>query len=251
MIRFERYGRYAIVTLDRADARNAINRALEQALYDALEAIDRDSGLSVGIIAANGPIFCSGADLKEIKEQGNPRGGAPSRESIVSRPHVKPLIAAVDGPALGGGAELVLACDLIVASTAAKFALPEVRWGLLASGGGMFRLPRIIPKRIALQLLLTGEPISAERAYSLGMVNELTEPGQALSRAVALAEQIANNGPLAVRLTRQVVEETAVMNERESWVVSRRVVAQNFSSHDAQEGPRAYAEKRKPEWTGQ
>jgi enoyl-CoA hydratase len=250
MIKVERQDHVAIVTLDRPDARNAINRALEEALFRALEEIDRDSAIRVGVIAAIGPVFSSGADLKEISASGNPRADNPTRESIVSRSHVKPLIAAVDGPALGGGAELVLSCDLVVASTAAKFALPEVRWGLLASGGGVFRLSRLVPKRVALQLLLTGASISAQRGYELGLVNEVTDPGGALAGALALAKRIAENGPLAVQLTRQLVEETAFLDEREAWVRSRRVVAENFESQDAREGPRAFAEKRKPNWTG-
>jgi enoyl-CoA hydratase len=248
MLNVERRGAVAILTLDRPEARNAINRALEQALYDALEAVDQDPEIRVGIIAASGPIFSAGADLKEIREQGNPRSGAMQRESIVSREHVKPLIAAIEGPALGGGAEIVLACDLVVAARGAKFALPEVRWGLMASGGAMFRLPRVIPKRIALQLLLTGASLTAERAYALGMINELTVPGDALKIALQLAEVIAENGPLAVQRTREIVELTATMSERDAWKASRRAVEQNFASDDAKEGPLAFAEKRKPRW---
>ena len=251
MLIVEKRGYCSIVTLDRVEAGNAINRALEQALFDALEAIDRDETCRVGIIAANGPIFCAGADLKEVREKGNPRGtDAPARESIVSRAHVKPLIAAVDGAALGGGMEIVLSCDMIVASTAAKFALSEVRWGLLASGGGMFRLARRLPRPIAAQILLTGAPITAERGYALGFVNELFEPGQALAGAMEIADRIAQNGPLAVRLTRKVMEDSAFMTEAEAWALSRETVARNFASQDAKEGPRAFAEKRAPIWTG-
>ncbi|WP_016744866.1 enoyl-CoA hydratase-related protein [Rhizorhabdus wittichii] len=251
MINFEKRGGCAIVTLARPEARNAISRALEQALYDALEEVDRDSDIRVGIVAAEGPIFCAGADLKEVGKKGNPRGeGAPKRESIVSRTHVKPLIAAVDGPALGGGMEIVLACDMVVASTAASFALSEVRWGLLAAGGGMFRLPRRLPRQIATQMLLTGAPLSAERAYALGFVNELTEAGGALEGALMIARKIAENGPLAVALSRQVMEDTVFLDEAAAWKISREVVARNFASHDAREGPRAFAERRRPEWKG-
>lgn len=251
MINFEKRGGCAIVTLARPEARNAISRALEQALYDALEEVDRDSEICVGIVAAEGPIFCAGADLKEVGKKGNPRGeDAPKRESIVSRTHVKPLIAAVDGPALGGGMEIVLACDMVVASTAASFALSEVRWGLLAAGGGMFRLPRRLPRQIATQMLLTGAPLSAERAYALGFVNELTEAGGALEGALMIARKIAENGPLAVALSRQVMEDTVFLDEAAAWKISREVVARNFASHDAREGPRAFAERRRPEWKG-
>lgn len=250
MVRYERRGAVAIVTLDRPDARNAISRALEQALFDALEQIDQDPDVRVGIIAAEGATFCAGADLKEVGSHGNPRDSAPKRESIVSRTHAKPLIAAVDGGAFGGGMEIILSCDMTVASRAAKFALSEVRWGLMPSGGGMFRLPRVLPRQIALQMLLTGAPISAERGYALGFVNELTEPGEALAGALRIAEQIAANGPLAIRLTREVAERSALLNEADSWALSRELVARNFDSADAKEGPRAFAEKRTPQWVG-
>lgn len=251
MIRFEREGPVGIVTLARPEARNAINREFEQQLYDALEMIDADPALSVGVIAAEGPIFSAGADLKEVNSKGNPRGDdAPKRESIVSRTHAKPLIAAVDGPAYGGGMELVLACDMIVASRNAKFALSEVRWGLLPSGGGMFRLPRRLPSQVALQMLLTGRTISAERSYELGLVNELAEPGAALAGALDIANAIAANGPLAVRLTMEMVRDSAFLDETSAWSLSRKLVARNFESEDAKEGPRAFAEKRAPQWTG-
>lgn len=250
MIRYERRGHVGIATLARPDARNAINRALEQSLYEALERIDADPEIRVGIVAADGDIFCAGADLKEVGDKGNPRDGAPRRETIVSRRHAKPLIAAVDGPAYGGGMELALACDMIIASRRAKFALSEVRWGLLPSGGGMFRLPRVVPRQIALQMLLSGASISAERAYQVGLVNELVDAGAALDAAVALAETIAANGPLAVQLTMRMVEQSAHLDEAGCWALSRDIVAQNFASADAKEGPRAFAEKRKPEWSG-
>lgn len=253
MIEFERRGHVAIVTLNRPEARNAISRALEQALFDALEAIDADPDIWVGVLAANGSTFCAGADLKEINAKGGPPSAvqsseAPKRESIVSRAHVKPLIAAVEGPAMGGGAELVLTCDLIVASSAAKFGLPEVRWGLLASGGGMFRLPRAMPKHIAMQLALTGDSIDAKRAYDVGFVNILVEPGLALTAALSMADRIAANGPLAVQSTRRVMEETMFMNEADAWAQSRAAVKTNFATSDAKEGPRAFAEKRPPQW---
>ncbi len=251
MIEFEKRGAVGIVTLNRPDARNAINAELEQALFDALEAIDADRDLRAGVIAANGPVFCSGADLKQVNASGNPTGAdRPKRETIVSRTHVKPLVAAVQGPAFGGGLEIVLACDMVVAAHDAKFALSEVRWGLMASGGGMFRLPRRLPRNVANQMLFTGGTISAERAWQLGLVNELTDSAEVRGRAVAMAEAVAANGPLAVSLTRRVVEEAALLDERECWELSRRLVARNFASADAKEGPRAFAEKRVPRWTG-
>jgi len=139
---------------------------------------------------------------------------------------------------------------MVVAAEAAKFALSEVRWGLLASGGGMFRLPRRLPRNVANQMLFTGGALSARRCYDLGLVNELAEAEEVLPRAVAMAEAVAANGPLAVRLTRQAIEETALLDERASWELSRRLVARNFASSDAMEGPRAFAGKRMPVWTG-
>lgn len=251
MVRFERRGHVGIATLNRPAAKNAINRELEEELFQALERIDSDPGLRVGIIAAEGDIFCAGADLKEVKEKGNPRGvGTPARESIVSRAHAKPLIAAVDGPAYGGGMELILACDIVVASSKAKFALSEVRWGLLPSGGGMFRLPRVLPHNIALQMLLTGGSMTAGRAHALGWVNELAEPGEALNEALRIADVIAANGPLAVQRTLQLVEASAHLSEPDLWTLSRKLVAENFRSGDALEGPRAFVEKRPPKWKG-
>lgn len=250
MVRFERRGNIGIVTLARPEARNAISRALEEALYRALEEIDADPEIRVGVLAADGDVFCAGADLKDVNDSGNPRGDAPARESIVSRSHVKPLIAAVDGPAYGGGMELMLACDMIVASRRAKFALSEARWGLLPSGGGMFRLPRAVPRPIALQMLLTGATVTAERAHQVGLVNTLTEPGEALDAALALADAISGNGPLAVRSILKMVNESAHLDETAAWALSRKLVEDNFATHDAREGPRAFAEKRQPIWTG-
>lgn len=252
MIKFEEDGAVAIITLDRPDARNAINSELEQALYDALERVEHDPAFRAGVIAANGPVFCSGADLKQVNTSGNPavRTDKPKRPSIVSRTHTKPLIAAVDGPAFGGGLEIILSCDMVVASDNAKFALSEVRWGLLASGGGMFRLPRRLPRNIANQMLFTGGTISARRAYDLGLVNELTEAGGPRAAALAMAQAVAANGPLAVALSRQVIEQSALLDEAQSWELSRALVARNFESADAKEGPRAFAEKRSPNWTG-
>ncbi|SCW81207.1 enoyl-CoA hydratase [Sphingobium faniae] len=252
MVEFEREDAVAIITLNRPEARNAINRELEQALYDVLEQIDADDSIRAAVIAANGPVFCSGADLKQVNRNGNPTGeDRLRRDTIVSRAHAKPLIAAVDGPAYGGGFEIVLNCDLVVASTTAKFALSEVRWGLLASGGGMFRLPRKLPENIARQMLYTGAPIGAERLHALGLVNELTGQGDARARAIELATAIAANGPLALRLTSEMMERSALLDEAGCWALSRELVARNFESHDAREGPRAFAEKRAPQWRGE
>lgn len=252
MIIFEVVGKVAVITLNRPDARNAINPELEQALYDALEKIEHDSNCHAGVIAANGPVYCAGADLKHVNSsEGASNKDEPlQRPTIVSRTHVKPLIAAVDGPAYGGGLEIILSCDMVVASNTAKFALSEVRWGLLPSGGGAFRLPQRLPRNVANQMLFTGGTIQAKRAYELGLVNELVEPGQVRSKALEMAELVAANGPLAIALTREVMEKSSLLNEDQCWKLSRGAVARNFKSNDANEGPRAFAEKRKPNWTG-
>lgn len=252
MVEFEQRGHVAIVTLNRPEAKNAINRALEQALFDALERIDHDPGIRVGIVTARGETFCAGADLKERSNQvaGDKQAAIapPARESIVSRPHAKPLIAAVEGAAIGGGLEIVLACDLLVASRTATFSLPEVKWGQLATGGGLFRLPRVVPKRIALELAITASRLDAERAYSVGLVNVLCPPGEALDQAVLMAERIAANGPLAVRFTREVMEATVHSSETDAWRITREAAERNRQSEDAKEGPLAFAEKRPPRW---
>lgn len=249
VIRTETRDTIRIVTLARPEAKNAISRALEAELYAALEEIDSDPEIRVGIIAAEGDIFCAGADLKEAAQ----RTGAPSpgleRPTIVSRTHRKPLIAAVDGPALGGGFEIVLASDIVIASTAARFALPEVRWGLVASGGGMFRLPRALPRPIANHLLMSGASLSAERAHALGLVAELAPPGGALGLALETAQRIAGNSPTAILNTREVMDRTAGLDEAAAWEISREVAARNLGSGDAREGPRAFAEKRPPSWS--
>lgn len=251
LVKVDRHGAVSVITLNRPEARNALNRALEQSLYDALESLDADAEAFVGVLAANGPVFCAGADLKEISATGAPRGAAPTRESVVSRKRVKPLIAAVEGRALGGGFEVALACDLIVASTTAAFGLPEVKWSLLPSGGGVFRLGHSVPRRVALELAMSGAEISAERAYALGLINQLTEAGAARAAAIALGVKIAANGPLAVQAVRRLMAETAFATEAEAWAISRAAVASNFQTADATEGPRAFAEKRKPQWRGE
>jgi enoyl-CoA hydratase len=197
-------------------------------------------------------VFCAGADLKEISA-GNAgalqtkRGGF---GGITTRERTKPIIAAVDGPALAGGTEICLACDLIVASSTAKFGIPEVKRCLVAAGGGLFRLPRKIPFNIAMELALTGDPIDAARAHEFGLVNYVTEPGQALARAKELAQQIEANAPVAVRASRRVVIEAAEADEKTGWKLSAEAFAEAMSSEDNREGLMAFIEKRPPNWQG-
>ena len=244
----EQRDRILIMTINRPHAKNAVDTAVSQGLADATDQLDADPGLSVGIVTGAGGSFCAGMDLKAFA-----RGENPSVEGrglgFTERPPVKPLIAAVEGYALAGGTELALATDLIVAAKNSAFGIPEVKRGLVAGGGGLLRLPLRIPFAIAMQLALTGETLSAARAHELGMVNVLTEPGGALLGAIALAEQITANGPLAVAATKRVLIESRAWAPQEVWSRQFEILAPIFESNDAKEGARAFAEKRPPQWT--
>ena len=197
-------------------------------------------------------MFSAGADLKAISSGG---GGGLGTErggfgGITRRERTKPVIAAVDGPALAGGCEIALSCDLIVASRAASFGLPEVKRSLVAAAGGLFRLPRALPPKIAMEVVLTGEPITAERAHALGMVNELVEPGQAVEAAKVLAERICANAPLAVQESRKVVSLADTADDESLWAMSGEAMGRLARTEDFQEGPRAFIEKRAPAWQG-
>jgi enoyl-CoA hydratase len=218
----------------------------------AIDKLEADDDVWVGIITGAGPVFCAGADLKAIaagkaNEISTARGGF---AGITARERTKPIIAAVDGPALAGGTEIVLSCDLVVASTKAAFGIPEVKRSLVAAAGGLFRLPRALPPAIALELAMTGDPISAERAAHFGLINELVEPGQAKAAALALAERITANAPIAVRQSRKVVMAALSANDDELWKTTYEAMAVATSTEDFQEGPRAFIEKRAPVWKG-
>ncbi len=252
MVRFERHGRVAVITIDRPEARNAVNAAVANGIQDALDQLESDPELWAGILAGDGPVFCAGADLKEISagnEQSlrTPRGGF---AGITRLPRSKPLIAAVDGLAVAGGCEIVLSCDLIVASTAAGFGIPEVKRALAAGSGGLFRLPRVLPFNVAMQLAMTGEPLGAERAYALGMVNVLCAPGTVVNRALELADSICANAPFAVRRSRKLMLDTLCDDDSRAWEKSDVAWADIQMSDDFAEGPRAFVEKRPPVWTG-
>ncbi|WP_326733695.1 crotonase/enoyl-CoA hydratase family protein [Streptomyces sp. NBC_01022] len=238
----------AIVTINRPEARNAVNRAVADAVAEAVDELDARDDLVVGVITGAGGTFCAGADLKALAA--GERSGVPGRGfcGITETPPVKPLIAAVEGYALGGGTELALACDMVVAARTAKFGLPETKRGLVAAGGGLVRLPRKIPYNIAMQYALTGDFLGAERGYELGLVNELTVQGEALAGALALARAIAANGPLAVRASKAIVVDSADWPAGEVWDRNRAACAPVFASGDAKEGARAFAEKRAPVW---
>src|ERR1700733_143068 len=245
----EQRDRILIITINRPKAKNAVNAAVARGLADAVDRLDGDQGLSVGILTGAGGSFCAGMDLKAFA-----RGEVPIVEGrgmgFTERPPVKPLIAAVEGYALAGGTELALATDLIVASKDAAFGIPEVKRGLVAGGGGLLRLPERIPAAIAMELALTGENFTAERAHALGMVNVLAEPGTALAAAIELAERITVNGPLAVAATKQIIVESRGWSPDNQFSEQNKILMPVFSSNDAKEGAIAFAEKRPAHWTG-
>jgi enoyl-CoA hydratase len=252
MVEFEVRGRVAIITLDRPAARNAVDPALASALEAAIDRLEEDDEVWVGILAARGPVFCAGADLKAVSE-GRSDGIITRRSGfagICRRERTKPIIAAVDGPALAGGCEIVAACDLVVASTHASFGIPEVKRSLVAAAGGLFRLARKLPPNVAMAMALTGEPISAEQAYVHGLVNELVEPGTVVEAALALAGRITANAPVAVRLSRDVVLRAALADDDEAWRISNAAYRAVLATDDFKEGPLAFVEKRAPVWKG-
>ena len=250
-VHFEIRDRVAVITLDRPEARNAVDHQLAVDLQSAIDKLEADDSLWVGVIAGAGPAFCAGADLKAVAsgkaDLATDRGGF---AGIVRRERTKPIIAAVEGPALAGGFEIVLACDLVVAGSNARFGIPEVKRSLIANAGGLIRLPRAIPRNLAMEMALTGDPISAETAHHHGVVNRLVEAGGALDSAIALASEISANAPLAVRASRQVIIEGALLDDDEAFALSAEAARDVFRSEDFQEGPRAFIEKRAPNWLG-
>ena len=238
-----------IVTLNRPEARNAANRALSEQVAAAMDRLDGDTALRVGIITGAGGTFCSGMDLKAFLTGEFPIVAGRGFAGLTEAPPKKPLIAAVNGYALAGGFEIALCCDLIVANKDAKFGIPEVKRGLAAAAGGLVRLPRQIPQRLAMELALTGEFVSAARAYEMGLINRVVD-GDALDGAIELAQKIAANGPLAVAASKQVVREQQDWSQDEQWKQQQAIVAGIVTSNDAREGAAAFAQKRPPQWTG-
>jgi enoyl-CoA hydratase/carnithine racemase len=249
----ERRGHIEILTINRPEARNAVNGAVSKGIGGALDELATDDDCWVVIITGAGDkAFCAGMDLKafaagEIADIAGASGGF---GGIARRNFPKPLIAALNGSALAGGCEIMLSCDLVVAVEEAKIAITEVRRGLIAGAGGLIKLPRRLPRAVAFELALTGEPIDAQRALALGLINRVVPAGQALDEALALAEVIAANAPLAVRTTKRVMKEALEVDEDAGWDINNAAMAAVFASADAMEGSIAFAEKRAPNWTG-
>ena len=238
-----------VITINRPEAKNAVNRAVAEGIADAMERLDNDSGLNAGIITGAGGTFCSGMDLKAFLKGELPTVKSKGFAGFCEAPPKKPLIGAVEGYALAGGMEVAIACDLVVANDKAQFGIPEVKRSLVAAGGGLLSLPAITGKRLAMELALTGDFISAERAYEMGFVNRVTE-GSALTEALELAARIAANGPLALIATKQIINERPDWSSEEMWKKQAELTGFVFTSEDAKEGARAFAEKRKPQWKG-
>ena len=239
-----------IITINRPEAKNAVNRAVSYGVCAAVDELDRRDDLRVGILTGAGGTFCSGMDLKAFLRGEVTRVEGRGILGIAMTPPKKPLIAAVEGYALAGGFEAMLACDLTVAARDAKFGIPEVKRGLAAAAGGLMRLPRVIPQRIAMELALTGDMISAERAAQFGLINILTEPGQALAEAKKLAARIIANAPLSVAASKRVISEQRDWPIAEMFARQQEITAPILASEDAREGAAAFAQKRKPDWKG-
>ena len=246
----ERRDRILIITLNRPDQRNAVNEAVAQGIAAALDELDDDAGLSVGVLNGAGKGFCAGMDLKAFVAGERPHVEGRGFAGIVERPSEKPLVAAIEGFAVAGGLEVALACDLIVAARGARLAIPEVKRSLVAAGGALLRLPRALPRNVALELALTGDPIDADRAHQLGLVNRVAEPGEALEVALKLAEAIAANAPLALAATKRVIRDAPDWRDAEFFEHQREIIDPVFNSEDAREGAMAFAERREPVWKG-
>jgi enoyl-CoA hydratase/carnithine racemase len=246
----ERSAGVLVITLNRPEARNAVNLALAEGLAAALDELDAEPELRVAVLAAEGKGFCSGMDLKAFAAGERPWVEGRGFAGIVEAPPHKPIIAAVEGFAVAGGLEIALACDMLVAGRGAKLGVPEVTRALVATGGALLRLPQRLPYGLAMELALTGEPITADRGAELGLVNRLVEPGEALDAAIDLARRIAANGPLAVAATRQVLQQVRNWDEPEFWKRQSEITGPVLDSQDAREGALAFSEKRDPVWQG-
>ena len=238
------------VTLNRPKAKNAANKALSEGVAAAMDELDSNDDIRVAILTGAGGTFCAGMDLKAFVSGEMPMVEGRGFAGLTEAPPVKPLIAAVEGFALAGGLELMISCDLVVAADNAKFGIPEVKRGLAAAAGGLMRLPRQVPPRVAMEMALTGDFIDATRAAEIGLVNRVVPAGSALEAAQELAATICANGPLAVKVSKQVIAESGDWGADEMWQKQQALVMPIFTSEDAIEGATAFAEKRAPNWKG-
>jgi len=244
VVRTERIGSALLITIDRPEARNAVNAAVAAELSNALDELEATPELRVGVLTGAGGTFSAGMDLKAALKGESPEIAGRGFGGLTEAELTKPLIAAVEGFAMGGGFELALGCDLIVAAEDAQFGLPEVKRGLIAAGGGVVRLPQRIPHHLAMEILLTGEPVDGRRAGSLGLANRVVPNGEAAAVALQLAEKIAENAPLALTAVKNVVRS------QDPWAAQRTEIAKLMTTADVREGMTAFAERRAPKWTG-
>jgi enoyl-CoA hydratase/carnithine racemase len=249
----ERRGHVEILTINRPEARNAINGAVSRAMSSTMDELAGDDDCWVVILTGSGDkAFCAGMDLKAFSsgEGKDIMGASGGFGGLTQREFEKPMIAAVNGSALAGGLEIMLSCDLVVAAEHAMFGIPEAKRGLIAGAGGLLRLPKRLPLAVAYELAMTGDPMDAARAHALGLVNQVVPADAVLPEALALADRIAANAPLAVRYSKSVMKRAAELSEAEGWKVNQEAVDVVFNSADAMEGPVAFAEKREPRWQG-
>ncbi|MBL4826445.1 MAG: crotonase/enoyl-CoA hydratase family protein [Spongiibacteraceae bacterium] len=250
LIQTEQRDNVLLITLNRPSAKNAFDKATAEAMEAAMDLLDRDDELFAGIITGANGTFCSGADLKAAAR--GERIGTKNRGGfgIFAKPSRKPLIAAVEGFAIAGGFELCLSCDIIIAAEDAKFGLPEVRHGLVAIGGGLFRLPKRLPYHLAMELSLTAELRGSEFFHQYGIVNHVVEPGKALEHAITFCQKMLVNGPTALVATKEIIASSCEWTEEEAWKNQMGIALKAFKSEDRNEGLKAFAEKRKPVWKG-
>ncbi len=246
VIRTETHGRVAVIRLERPAKRNAIDQVSTRELDDALNDFQDDSRYWVGVLTGTADLFCAGTDIVSGPGDPTPRGG---EYGLIRRKHTKPLIAAVEGLALGGGFEIAMSCDLVVASRAAEFGLPETQRGLVANSGALLRAMRCLPVNLARELLITGARLGAQRAYEIGFVNRLADQGNAVGVALELAAEVCASSPASVRCTLQALDEQWVADEAVGWDATARAVERIQAGPDLEEGLAAFAEKRSPRWS--
>ncbi|HXP38254.1 MAG TPA: crotonase/enoyl-CoA hydratase family protein [Solirubrobacteraceae bacterium] len=246
----ERRGNVLLITINRPEVRNAVNGAVAEGIAGALDELDGDETLSVGVLTGGGGFFCAGMDLGAFVKGESPWFGDRGFAGIAQRAAKKPLIAAIEGFAVAGGMEIALACDLIVAANGAKMGIPEAKRSLVAAGGALLRLPQRMPYHVVMELALTGDPMPAERFHEFGVVNRLADPGTAVDVAIELAEKLAKSGPLAVIASKRILQEQYDWSTAEMWEKQGAISGPVFASEDSKEGANAFKEKREPVWKG-